>query len=167
MRKNLRGFPSHLQKLVDVLVREEFAELAPVSIEPFVRTELKGESVAHWSELIINGTGRRDRIICFNLEGKRQAFLSADDETLRRVIRHELIHGEMGRRGLPNGDNDLPFIVECLRRGVGVNSESFRVLEKADADGTLAEYLRAMDPEALKDFLSALKWTEKNERGLR
>ena len=105
-RKNLRGFACHVWGLVNRLVREEFPELAPVEVGLYGPSFMAKDALAQWNEWVLPD-GRVLRCISLCAAGARETrpfYLNADDEELRVVLRHELIHGEMKRRGQPWGD---------------------------------------------------------------
>lgn len=146
-RKNLRGLWSHLQALVDRLVRDEFPALAPVQIETHVMGPVHDTALAHWFQCEFE-PGRTMRQINFNMEDARALFLEADDEELKDLIRHELLHGELRRQGLPWHDDDIPFIMECLRRRLSVNDASIRAFEAQYGRGSFDVFrLTLPEPE--------------------
>jgi len=105
-RKNLRGFACHVWGLINRLVREEFPELAPVEVGLYGPSFMAKDALAQWNEWVLPD-GRVLRCISLCAAGSREThpfYLLADDEELRVILRHELIHGEMKRRGQPWGD---------------------------------------------------------------
>jgi hypothetical protein len=87
------------------------------------------------------------RWICFDLlspEGRKYC-LGATDAELTAIIRHELIHGDLKRQGIPWRDDDLSFIMECLRRKTIVNDSSIAAFEHVHGRGSL-EVFRAFLP---------------------
>jgi hypothetical protein len=147
MRKNMCGFHSHLQGLVNCLVREEFPALGRVQISSYVSPEAKNDAAAHWYECE-SYDGGIYRCIMFNLEAdwSRLDYLRADDEDLRSIIRHELVHGEMRRQGLPSGDCDSAFILECLKRKIRVNDDSIPAFENVHGRGSFALFQQFLPP---------------------
>jgi len=138
-RKNFSGLASHLRRLVNEVQQKEFPDLGHVEVCLYAGKSAGHKDLcAHWVEIDLPGE-ETYRVIRFNAMGdgaNREFFLTADDEELIDVITHELLHGEMHRRGLPHLDSDVPFILECLRRGVHVNDESVPAFEAAYGRGT-------------------------------
>jgi hypothetical protein len=121
MRKNLRGFLSHLQHLTNRLVVEEF------------KGEFLYDYVGVWSSrsgdygfsVWTDGLARWDSCcggILLNLS-YRDWFLKATEEDLVKLIRHELVHGMLWAQGLPHEDDDIEFVREALKRGVDLDPE--------------------------------------------
>ena len=129
-RKNFRGFSRHAQALVDRLVREEFPELGYVWACPFVFHKAKDGARAHWhEEALDDDLVYRAIMLNTNTTWGRTFYLEVDDAELLSILRHELLHGEMKRRGQPFFDDDAPFIMECLRRRIIVNDSSIDAFE--------------------------------------
>ncbi|MEN6560959.1 MAG: hypothetical protein ABFD52_09310 [Acidobacteriota bacterium] len=117
-RKNLRGLPQRLKAIVDRIAKAEFEEMGPTPIitgAPPGITTPDSDYLAFW---------RIEGAIEFNTLGGREWFLQASDEQLEQIVRHELLHGLLWQRGEPNGDTDLPFIIECAKRNILVNESS-------------------------------------------
>lgn len=106
---------SHLQALVDQRVRLEFPELGHVDAVP-VGNLFGLRSVAWWDTQRLSG----GPAILFNLfgDGKLREFQAAPDGSLIDLIRHELLHGDRQRRGLPFGEHDAGFLAEAFYRGI-------------------------------------------------
>ena len=152
-RKNLRGFLRHMRALVDRLVREEFPELEQVSV--IFGNLSTGEGVlAHWHEEkdAENFVFRHIFLNIYDAKG-RQFYLTADDGKIRDLLRHELLHGEMTRRGQPSGDDDLPFIMECLRLRTHVNDASIPFVEAAYGRGTFYAFQATLPPPETEPIL--------------
>jgi len=164
-RKNLRGFACHIRALVNRLVREEFPELAPVQVCLYGPKD----ALAQWNEWVLLD-GRVLRCVSLCAAGSRETrpfYLNADDEELRVILRHELIHGEMKRRGQPWGDRDFPFILECLRRRTIVNPDSVRALESIYGRGSFETFQTFLPPAETVTILlpeSAGVWLRKTGR---
>jgi hypothetical protein len=154
-RKNLRGFMSHVQCLVDRQIREEFPDLGPVWVCPGVLPGLKQKALAHWFEHKYTGTV--SRMIMLNTDDAegRRFYLEAADNELRDIIRHELLHGEMQRRGQPSKDDDVPFILECLRRRLPVNPDSIGRLEDVHGHGSFDFFQTFLPPAEVESIFLA------------
>lgn len=148
-RKNLRGFQSHLQGIINRLCREEFPGLGPVYACSGVVPELEDIANAHWYECD-SPTGQHMRMIMFNVYHMRQKFLECNEFGLENLCRHELLHGELKRLGRPWGDNDPAFILECLRRRVSVNLESIAPFEAIYGRGSFAMFQALLPPPDLE-----------------
>jgi len=141
-RKNLRGFLPHFQALVNRIIKEEFPELSAVDVRMYVIRTHRESALAHW--LQVEEDNRIFRFIMLNTRPEEnRAFLrSADDAELENLIRHELLHGELQRQGRPFGDNDIPFVMECLRRRIAVDDISIDAFEEAYGSGSYALFER-------------------------
>jgi hypothetical protein len=153
MRKNLRGFHRHVQALVDRQIREEFPELGFVCVSPGVLGDARDAVVAHWYEVKIDGRPLRYIMLNTYAARGRGELLGANDEELKDLVRHELLHGELKRRDMAYGDNDLPFIMECLRRHISVNESSIQAFEAVHGRGSF-ELFRYLLPPAETELIA-------------
>ena len=153
-RKNFRGFFRHAQSLVDRLVREEFPELGYVWACPFVLHKAKDLARAHWyEEALDDASVYRAIMLNAHTTWGKTFYLEVDDAELLNILRHELLHGEMKRRGQPSGDEDLPFIMECLRRRIIVNDSSVGAFEAIHGRGSF-DLFRALLPPPVVETVS-------------
>jgi hypothetical protein len=108
----------------------EFPDLEPVKVilgfSPEVREDKLGCIYPKWE------TGARQWIIEINtgVEWARKQCLQGNDDLLRHIVRHEMIHAELKRLGEAAGDKDINFIKECIFRRVRVENEGFILFEK-------------------------------------
>lgn len=137
MRKNLRGFLAHAQRLADSTAHAEFPDLKAVWVSPSL---LEEGTLAFWYQeanmIFLN-------VHCASL---RKLWLDMNDEKLTEILRHELLHGELHRLEKPSGDNDPEFILECLRRKVPVNLPSIAALEEKYGKGSFAMFRDFLPP---------------------
>lgn len=146
-RKNLRGLFIHLQSLVDRQIREEFPELAPVRVGFYATGREKTLGVrAYWQQFFHNNKVHRYVKLTAHGEKGRRFYLEADDDALVSILRHELLHGDMRRRGQPHGDSDLPFIMECLYRRIIVGDKSVKAFEKIYGTGSFLAFRAFLGP---------------------
>ncbi len=153
-RKNFRGFWPHVQALTDQLVRDQFPDLGSVYVNLSVLHAVRESALAHWYQCKLDKErDYRSIMLDTDTPGGREFFLTADDDDLRNLLTHELLHGELRRKGLPSGDNDAPFIMECLRRRIIVNDSSVDAFEAAYGRGSF-ETFRAFLPAPKTETIS-------------
>ena len=149
MRKNLRGLPQHLQAMVDRIAKTEFRalhdELESIPILTGCPSDLPPSFLATWHGDYVE----------FHTLGAREWYLRASDEKLAQIIRHELLHGELALRGEPSGDDDLPFIMECLRRKLPLNDSSTQAFETQYGKGSFNLFRLTLPPPEYEEVVLA------------
>lgn len=148
-RKNWKGFTPHIFKLLEEVIVEDFPSIAEkIRVRKFICGE-KGIKVKENFNILISERGPfpNERTLAhvsfkemeddryFNAIGYskentirihlvlQESWLEKDDEEIKDVFRHELLHIELKKK-----DNDIEFIEEAIRRGITLNNASYSVL---------------------------------------
>ncbi len=136
MRKNLRGFTSHVQAISEKLMADEFPILAkkiPCGDGAFIyKCEVDFHSFGKDNGLakaIPYSNGGSETIwgIHLNLD-KRDTWLRIEDEHLIDLLRHEFLHAKLRERGKPYGDFDIEFIEEAIKRDIFLEQRHYTFL---------------------------------------
>jgi len=134
MRKNLRGFTSHVWAIAERLMADEFPVIGKKISRGegcFVYKCMVGfypygylNNCLAMAEEFSGVDGEAIWSIRLNLD-ERDFWLKATDEELIDILRHEFLHDELAERGRPNLDCDIEFIKESLKRGIVLERRHF------------------------------------------
>jgi len=170
-RENLRGLHGKMCSMIHHLIKTEFTSLScqtpAESDNNFYKTIevvfVDGDCMRHEGILVeIKKFWPETKKPVYTLFAKKDSpfWLEASDEELIDLLRHELLHIEMG---LP--DFNVEFYNECVRRGIRVNVNASRIIYAMDLDENVTrghldfnlKYFNQCFPESFKYWSQFLK----------